>query len=154
MLKRVRNLTGKQNDQEVRKFNNKVGKLVYKFEEANKVTHSYDCIFNSFLYQRRNPQVMLYEKNACTYKTFTMWQLQPLDRSEPVKLQGTSYLHLPPSRSHQSLYCERQVVRLDKVQQAHPPSKCDQNLWIPSPVRYLCSMIEKRNSITYNVSYY
>ena len=72
MLKRVRNLTGKQNDQEVRKFNNKVGKLVYKFEEANKVTHSYDCIFNSFLYQRRNPQVMLYEKNACTYKTFTM----------------------------------------------------------------------------------
>ena len=38
MLKRVRNLTAKQIDQEVRKFNNKVGKLVYKIEEANEVT--------------------------------------------------------------------------------------------------------------------
>ena len=34
MLKRVRNLTAKQIDQEVRKFNNKVGKQVYKIEEA------------------------------------------------------------------------------------------------------------------------
>ena len=69
-----------------------------------------------------------------------MKQLQPLDRSEPLKLQGANHLH----RSHQSHYCQRQGVRLDKIQQAHLPSNCNQNLRIPSPVRYLRSMIEKR----------
>ena len=46
-------------------------------------------------------------------------------------------LHLPPSRSYQSRYCELlQVVRLDKAQQAHLPPKCEQNLRILPPTRY------------------
>lgn len=54
-------------------------------------------------------------------------------------------LHLPPSHSYQSRYCELlQVVRLDKGQQAHLPPKCEQNLRIPSLTRYRRSMIEKR----------
>ena len=106
------------------------------------------AVFSTVFYtSAENPQVILYEKNACTHKTFTMWQLQALDCSEPLKLQGTNHLHLPQSRSHQSHYCERQVVHLDikgSNQQAHLPSKCDQDLRIHSPVCYLRSMIKKR----------